>query len=54
MLNTRNEETNTVFYSYFACFVSAFTLNMYVSMPYTGSTRRKKLLIFLWLRHRNT
>jgi len=40
MLNTRNEETNTVFYSYLACFVNTFTLNMYVSMAYTGCTRR--------------
>jgi len=31
MLNTRNEETNTAFYSYVACFVKTFTLNMYVS-----------------------
>ena len=27
MLNTRNEETNTVFYSYLACFVNTLTLN---------------------------
>ena len=27
---------NAVFYSYFACFVNTFTLNMYVSMSYTG------------------
>jgi len=36
MLNTRNEETNAVFYSYVACFVNTFTLHMYVSMSYTG------------------
>jgi len=40
MLNTRNEEKNTVFYSYLACFVNPFTLNMYVSMPYAGLARR--------------
>ena len=36
MLNTRNEEKNTVLYSRLACFVNTFTLNMYVSMSYTG------------------
>jgi len=35
MLNTRNEEHNKGFYSYLACFVNTFTLNMYVSMSYT-------------------
>jgi len=40
MLNTRNEEKNTVFYSYLACFVNTFSWNMYVSMSYTGFTRR--------------
>jgi len=54
MLNTRNEEKNTVFYSYLACFVNTSTLNMYVSMAYTGFTRRNMLFVFLWLRHRNT
>ena len=54
MLNTRNEENNTVFYSYLACFVNTFTLNMYVSMSCTGLTRRNTLFVFLWLRHRNT
>jgi len=54
MLNTRNEENNTVFYSYLACFVNTFTLNMYVYMSYTGLTRRNTVFIFLWLRHRNT
>jgi len=54
MLNTRNEEKNTGFYSYVACFLNTFSLNMYVSMSYTGSTRRNTVFIFLWLRHRNT
>ena len=36
MLNTRNEETNTVFYSCLACFVNTLSSNMYVSMSYTG------------------
>jgi len=54
MLSTRNEEINTVFYSYLPCFVNAFTLNMYVSMAYTGLTRRNTSFIFWWLRHRNT
>ena len=54
MLNTRNEKKNTVFYSYLACFVNTCTLNMYVSMPYTGLIRRNTLFIFLWSRHRNT
>jgi len=48
MLNTRNEERNAVFYSYLACFVNTFTLNMYVSMSYTGLTRRNRCFIFLW------
>jgi len=39
MLNTQNEETNTVFYTYVACFVNTLTLNMYVSMSFTGFTR---------------
>ena len=51
---TRNEEHNTVFYSCLSCFVNTITLNMYVSMSYTGLTRRNTLFIFLWLRHRNT
>ena len=33
---------------------NTFTLNMYVSMPYTGLSRRITLFILLWLRHRNT
>ena len=37
MLNTRNEENLTVFYSYVACFVNTFTLNMYVFMSYIGA-----------------
>jgi len=36
MLNTQHEETNTVLYSYLACFVNTYTLDMYVSMAYTG------------------
>jgi len=35
VLNTRNEEKNMIFYSYLACFVNTFTLNIYVSMSYT-------------------
>ena len=54
MLHTRNEEDNTVFYSDLACFVYTFTLNMYVSMSYTGLHRRNTLFVFVWLRHRNT
>jgi len=52
-LNTRNEEKNTVFHSYLACFVHTRTLNMCVSMSYTGSTRWYTWFIFLWLCHRN-
>ena len=54
MLNTRNEDTSTVFYSYLAGFVNKFTLNMYVSVSYKGFTRRNTLFTFLWLRHTNT
>jgi len=54
MLNTRNEEKNTVFYSYLACLMNTFTLNIYVSTSYTEWSRRNTLFIFLWLRHRNT
>jgi len=54
MLNTRSEEKNTVFYSYLACFVNTCTLNMYVSMSYTGLTRRNALFICVRSRHRNT
>ena len=54
MLNTRNDEENTVFYLWLACFVNTFTLNMYVSMPYTGFTRRNTVFMFLRLRQRNT
>jgi len=54
MLNTRNEEKNTAFDSYLACFVNTFTLHRYVSMSYTGLTRRNTLFLLLWLRHRNT
>jgi len=54
MLNTQNEEKNTVLYSHLACFVNTCTLHMYVSMAYTGVTRRNTVFIFVWLRHRNT
>jgi len=54
MLNTRSEENNTVFSSDLPCFVNICTLNMYVSMSYSGLTRRNTVFIFLWLRHRNT
>ena len=54
MLNARNEEKNRIFYSYLACFLNTSTLNMYVSLSYTGLTRRKTVFRFLWLRHRNT
>ena len=54
MLNTRNEVKNTMFYSYLACFVNTFSLNMCVSMSYTELTRRNTLFVFVWLRHRNT
>jgi len=54
MLISRKEEKNTVFYSRLTCFVNTFTLNMLVSMLYTGLTRRNALFIFVWLRHRNT
>jgi len=47
-------ENEYAFYSYVACFVNTFSLNMYVSMSYTGLTRRNTLFILLWLRHRNT
>jgi len=78
MLNTRNEEKNTLFYSYLACFVNkatfgsvpcacvlvsplyyklsvnTFSLNMYLSMSYTGLTRRNTVFMFFCLRHRDT
>jgi len=53
MLNTRNEDTNTAFYSELACFVNRFPLNMRVSMSGTLLPRRNTLFVFLWLRHRN-
>jgi len=53
MLNTRNEEKNTVLYLYLACFVNTLTLNMYVSMSYTRLSRWNTLFVLLWLRHRN-
>ena len=52
--NTRIAAYNTVFYSYLACFMNTFTLNMYVSMSHTGVTRRNTVFVFLWLRPRNT
>jgi len=39
MLDTRNEEKNTVFYSCLACFVNTVTLHIYVSISYTGLAR---------------
>jgi len=54
MLNTRNKETHMVLYSYSACFVNTLTLNMYVSMSYSGVHRRNTLFVVVWLRHRNT
>jgi len=54
MLNTRNAEINTIVYSCLACFMNTVTLNMYVSVSYTGLYRRNTIFVFLWLRHRNT
>jgi len=54
ILNTRGEEKHTVFYAYVACFMNTLTLNMYLSMSYTGLHRRDTLFVFVWLRHRNT
>jgi len=55
MLNTRGEEYNTAFYSYLACFImKTVTLNMYISMSYTGLSRRNTVFVFLWLLPRNT
>jgi len=54
MLNTRRKEPNTVFYSYLACFMNTFILNMYVLLSSTGWTRRNTSFVFLWLRPRNT
>ena len=53
MLNTRNKDTNAVFCTYLACFVKTFSLNMYLSMAYTGLTRRNTMFVFLWPRDRN-
>jgi len=47
MLNTRNEENHTVFYSCAACFVNTFTWNMFVSMPYIGLTLRNTCIPIL-------
>jgi len=44
MLNARNEEKNTVFYSCSACFVNTFTLNTHVSMAYTGLTQAEYVI----------
>ena len=46
MLNTRREGYNSVSYSYLDCFVNTFSLNMYVSISYTGLTRRNTFCIF--------
>jgi len=56
MLNTWSEEYNTVFYfySYSACFMNTVTLNMHISMSYTGFIRRNTVFVFVWLRPRNT
>jgi len=35
------EEKNTAFYGYLACFVNTFTLNIYVSMSYTRVNQAK-------------
>ena len=54
VLNTRKAENNSVLYSCLACFMNTVTLNMYTCMSHTGLHRRNTLLVFLWLRHRNT
>jgi len=41
-------------YNLLNCFMNTLTLNMYVSMAYTGYTMRNTLFIFVWLRPRNT
>ena len=38
MLNTQNEETNTVFFSYLACCMNTLPMNMYEFLSYTGFT----------------
>jgi len=54
MLNTRNEENNTGFYSYVACFVNTCTLNMCVFMSYRiHQAEWNTLFIFVWLHQRN-
>jgi len=35
-------------------FCESMYFHMFVSMSYTGLTRRNTLIIFVWLRHRNT
>jgi len=47
MLNTRTEESDTVFYSYLACCMNTSTLNMYITMSYTGLTRRNTVFVFV-------
>jgi len=47
MLSTRIEAYNTVFYLYLACFINTLTLNMYVSMSYTGITFYSYLACFM-------
>jgi len=47
MLNTRNEENNTPFYSYFACFVNVFTLNMYSHVTYRVNQAEYVIHIFV-------
>jgi len=37
-----------------ACFLNIVTLNLCVSMSYTGLHRRSTLFGYVWLRHRNT
>jgi len=54
MLNTRSKEGNAVFYSCLACFMNTLILNMYVFLSNTGSTRRNKRFVLLWLGPRNT
>jgi len=54
MLNTQGGYSNTVFYSYLACFMNTVTLHVYISTWYIGFTRRNTVFVFLWLRHRNT
>jgi len=34
--------------------MNTVTLNMYISVSYTGLIRRKTLFVFVWLHPRNT